>query len=199
MIKNVIFDIGNVLTDFRWKDFLRDKGFEGELLERIGKASVESPVWSELDRGVWPFEKVLAGFVANDPALEAEFHKAYDDMTDIVTIRDYAISWVKELKTQGFRVYYLSNFSEKIERECERALIFREEMDGGILSYRDKLIKPDPAIYQLLLKRFDLKAEECVFLDDTAVNVTAAKEQGMQGIVFHDSVQAKKELSDKMK
>ena len=67
MIKNVIFDIGNVLTDFRWKDFLRAKGFEGEELERIAKASVESTVWPELDRGVWSFEQVMEGFVKNAP------------------------------------------------------------------------------------------------------------------------------------
>ena len=63
MIKNVIFDIGNVLTDFRWKEFLEDKGFQGEMLERIAKASVLSPVWPELDRGVWSFDEVMAGFI----------------------------------------------------------------------------------------------------------------------------------------
>lgn len=194
MIKNVIFDIGNVLTDFRWKDFLRAKGFEGEELERIAKASVESTVWPELDRGVWSFEQVMEGFVKNAPDLEKRFHDAFDDMTDIVTIRAYALDWIRELKSQGFRVYYLSNFSRKIERECKKALIFCEEMDGGILSYRVRLIKPDPAIYQLLMSRYDLKPWESVFLDDTPVNVQAARELGMQGIVFQNLEQARNEL-----
>ena len=196
MIKNVIFDIGNVLTDFRWAEFLADKGFSEEEIARIAKASVLSPVWPELDRGVWSFEEVMAGFVKNDPEMEEEFHRAYDDMTDIVTIRDYAIEWIKSLKKQGFSVYYLSNFSQKIEKECEKALVFRKEMDGGILSWNDKLIKPDPAIYKLCLTRFGLKPEESVFVDDTAVNVEAANKLGIHGIVFQSREQVDQKLAE---
>ncbi len=196
MIKNVIFDIGNVLTDFRWAEFLADKGFSEEEIRRIAKASVLSPVWPELDRGVWSFEEVMAGFVKNDPGMEEEFHRAYDDMTDIVTIRDYAIEWVKSLKKQGFSVYFLSNFSQKIEKECEKALVFRKEMDGGILSWKDKLIKPDPEIYKLCLTRFGLKPEESVFVDDTAVNVEAANELGIHGIVFQSREQVDQKLAE---
>lgn len=194
MIKNVIFDIGNVLTDFRWKGFLEDKGFEGEELDRIASASVLSPIWSELDRGVWSFAEVMAGFVKNDPEMEEKLHKAFDDMTDIVTIRDYAIPWIKELKQKGYRVFCLSNFSEKIEQECRKALAFRKEMNGGILSWEDKVIKPDPAIYQLLLSRYDLKPSECVFLDDVAANVRAGEALGIHGIVFQSKQQACEEL-----
>ena len=196
MIKNVIFDIGNVLTDFRWAEFLADKGFSEEEIRRIAKASVLSPVWPELDRGVWSFEEVMAGFVKNDPEMEEEFHRAYDDMTDIVTIRDYAIEWIKSLKKQGFSVYYLSNFSQKIEKECEKALVFRKEMDGGILSWNDKLIKPDPAIYKLCLTRFGLKPEESVFVDDTAVNVEAANKLGIHGVVFQSREQVDQKLAE---
>ena len=194
MIKNVIFDIGNVLTDFRWKGFLEDKGFHGELLKRIAEASVLSPIWPELDRGVWSFEEVMAGFIKNAPDLEKELQEAFNDMTDIVTIREYAIPWLKELKKKGYHVYFLSNFSQKIERECLKALAFREEMEGGILSWQDQLIKPDPAIYELLLSRYELKAEECVFIDDTAVNVRAGEALGIRGIIFESKQQAEEEL-----
>ena len=95
MIKNVIFDIGNVLTDFRWAEFLADKGFSKEEVQRIANASVLTPVWAELDRGAWSFEEVMAGFIKNDPEIEKELHQAFDDMTDIVRIREYAIPWVK--------------------------------------------------------------------------------------------------------
>lgn len=197
MIRNIIFDIGNVLTDFRWKDFLEEKGFTGEKLERIARASVLSPVWPELDRGVWTFEQVLEGFTRNDPELDPkELHRAYDDMSGIVVIRDYAVEWVRDLKAKGLKVYYLSNFSEKIERECRDGLAFLPEMDGGILSHRDKLIKPDPAIYELLLERFGLKAEECVFLDDTPVNIEAGRKLGIRGIIFQSREQAVRELRE---
>ncbi|MBR4606097.1 MAG: HAD family phosphatase [Lachnospiraceae bacterium] len=196
MIKNVIFDIGNVLTDFRWAEFLADKGFSEKEVQRIANASVLTPIWAELDRGAWSFEEVMTGFVKNDPAIEKELHQAFDDMTDIVRIRDYAIPWVKELKAKGYSVYYLSNFSEKIERESIAGLAFREEMDGGILSWKEKVIKPDPTIYRLLLERYSLLPEESVFIDDLPVNVEAGRKLGIQGIVFRSKEQVETELAE---
>lgn len=197
MIHNVIFDIGNVLTDFRWREFLRDKGFDEEMVHRISRASIESPLWSEFDRGVMSDVELMEAFLKLDPEIERELHLAYDDVHGMVTIRDYAIPWVQELKAKGYRVWYLSNFSKKAEEECSDALAFIPYMDGGILSWKDKLIKPDPRIYQLLLDRYRLKPEECVFIDDTPVNIQAAEEQGIHGIVFENReqvVQAMREL-----
>ncbi len=190
MIKNVIFDIGNVLADFCWKEFLMNKGLDESMAQRIGDASVNTPVWSELDRGVWSFEELMQGFENNDPEIGPLMREMYQDMTGIVRIRDYACDWVRELKAKGFGVYYLSNFSRKIETECADSLAFIPLMDGGILSYKEQLVKPNQAIYQLLLKRYDLQADECIFLDDTAVNIEAACKAGIHGIVFRSREQA---------
>jgi len=196
MIKNIIFDIGNVLTDFRWEDFLRDKGFDEEMIKRIAEASVYSEVWKEYDKGIWTDEEILDGFAANDPEISAQIRQAFGDFTDLVTPRDYAIPWVKELKDKGYKVWYLSNFSNKATTECAECLGFIPYTDGGILSFRDKVIKPDAAIYELLLERFCLVAEECVFIDDTLVNVEAAKALGIHGIHFVSKEQTEKELSE---
>lgn len=194
MIKNIIFDIGNVLADFRWREFLRDKGFDENMVERIGRASVLNPVWREYDRGVWTEEEVIEGFIQNDPEIATELRRAYADFTNMVTIREYAIPWITELKEKGYKVWYLSNYPRKAEVECPEALAFIPYMDGGILSYRDKLIKPDKEIYELLMTRYDLLAEECVFMDDTLVNVEAAIALGIQGIQFTTKEAAEEEL-----
>lgn len=194
MVRNIIFDIGNVLTDFRWKEFLKDKGFDDEMIGRIAKASVESPLWKEFDRGVLDGEDLMQAFIDSDPEIEEELHRAYDDIHGMVTIRDYAIPWVQELKSKGYKVWYLSNFSEKTETECADSIAFIPYMDGGILSWKDKLIKPDPKIYQLLLERFGLVAEESVFIDDLPENVQGAVDQGMHGIVFETREQVVEEL-----
>lgn len=196
MIKNIIFDIGNVLADFRWKEFLQDRGFDEEMVARIAKASVLSPVWFELDRGKWTDEEILQGFVDADPEIEKELHHAFDNVEGMVTIRDYAIPWLQELKAKGLKVWYLSNFSRKAERDCKESLAFLPYMDGGILSYKEQLIKPDAAIYELLLERYGLVAEECVFLDDTLPNVEAAKALGIHGIHFTTKDQAERELRE---
>ena len=196
MIRNIIFDIGNVLTDFRWKEFLQDKGFDEAMIERIAGASVMSPFWKEYDRGVWEEQKIMEEFIKMDPEIEKELYQAYGNIHDMVTKREYAIPWIQELKQKGYGVYYLSNFSEKAYVECADALDFLPFTDGGILSYRDGVIKPEKEIYDLLLSRFGLKAEECVFLDDTAENVEAAKRFGFAGIVFHTKEQAEEELRE---
>ena len=64
----------------------------------------------------------------------------------------------------SYHTYYLSNYGERIRREASKELSFLSHMDGGIMSYTVHLAKPDPAIYQTLLDRYGLKAEECVFL-----------------------------------
>lgn len=194
MIKNIIFDIGNVLTDFRWEDFLRDKGFDDEMIARIAAASVRNPLWCELDRGVWTDSQLMEAFVKEAPELEKELHIAFDEVHGMVTPRAYAIPWIQELKDKGYRVWYLSNFSRKVELECSDCLSFMPLMDGGILSYRDHLIKPDAAIYQLLLDRYELIADECVFLDDTLENITAGEALGIHGIHFKTKEQAEVEL-----
>lgn len=194
MIRNIIFDIGNVLTDFSWRKFLQKKGFHEAMVERIAKASVQSPAWNEIDRGVWSLEELMQAFIARDPEIEEELRRAYDNVTGMVTRRDYAIPWIQELQAKGYRVYYLSNFSEKAYADCADALDFMPYMDGGILSYQEKIIKPDPEIYRLLLSRYSLKAEESVFLDDTAANVEAARAVGLYGIRFETKEQAEEEL-----
>lgn len=184
MIRNIVFDIGNVLVDFCWADFLAAKGFDEAMIERIAKASVLTETWNELDRGVWTEEELIDGFVKNDPEIEKELRLAFGNITGIVRLRDYACDWVKELKAKGYGVYYLSNYGLKTRVETAEDLIFMPLMDGGIMSYEVKLVKPSLEIYQLLLEQYQLKAEECVFLDDTLRNVEAAKKVGMEAIHF---------------
>ncbi len=194
MIRTIIFDIGNVLTAFGWRDFMGSFGFDKETEAKVCRATVESPFWCECDRGVLSDEEILDGFIQNDPTVEKELRQVYSNLHGIVTRLDYAIPWIQELKEKGYQVLVLSNFSEKGWHENQDALDFMEYVDGGIISYTKQLIKPDPAIYRLLLDQYGLKAEECVFLDDTAVNVKGAESVGMNGIVFENREQAIAEL-----
>lgn len=184
MIKNVVFDIGAVLVDYRLMEFLMEKGFDGAMIKRIIKASIMSPYWDEFDRGALTEEEALEAFASIDPEIKDELYKAYNKINGMLLPRDYAIPWVQALKAAGYGVYYLSNYSKKAYEECSDSLSFMPYTDGGILSFRELIVKPDPEIYKRLLERFDLKAEECVFVDDTAKNVEVAESLGFEGIVF---------------
>ena len=194
MIKNIVFDIGNVLVAFRWREYFAEFGYPQDIYERLCKATAMSPVWNEYDRGVWTEAEVLQGFIDNDPELEPIIYETLGSLKRLLIMYDYAIDWIKELKEKGYGVYYLSNFSEPACRDCGDQMGFLQYMDGGILSYLEKVIKPDAAIYNLLMDRYGLKAEECVFLDDTEKNIIGAQAVGMHGIVFKNKEQAVEEL-----
>lgn len=194
MIRNIVFDIGNVLAGFDWREYYESFQYGTEKTERLARATVLSPLWGEFDRGEMDREVLLGKFIENDPAMEKEIREVGENIHDMLKRYDYAIPWLRELKEKGYGLYYLSNFSRQAHEDCAHVLDFLPLMDGGILSYQEKIIKPDPAIYRLLLERYGLKAQECVFLDDTPKNVEEAIRQGMAGIVFRSKEQAVEEL-----
>lgn len=194
MIKTIIFDIGNVLADFTWREYYESMGYTGERLERLADATVRSEQWNEVDRGVLSDEEVIQALVENDPEIEADIRRCLTNAKGIVTRNDYAIPWIEELKQKGYQTLYLSNFSRRAEEDCKEALDFIPHMDGGILSYREKVIKPMPEIYQLLIDRYHLVPEECVFMDDTERNLAGAAKFGIHTIHFKNKEQAQAEL-----
>lgn len=194
MITTIIFDIGNVLADFVWEAHYKSFGYDEKILSRIAKATVLSPLWNEYDRGVMSDEELMQAFIDNDPEIEEELRRVLRDVGPMVRRNDYAIPWIKELQGKGYRCLYLSNFSGRAHRECAAALDFIPYLNGGILSYQDKVIKPMPEIYQLLIDRYELIPEECVFLDDTLRNLEAAEKFGIHTIHFKDKAQAVEEL-----
>lgn len=196
MIKNIVFDIGNVLAGFVWQEYYRSFGFTEEIFEKLADATVRSDFWDELDRGKLSDDQLLEGFIQNDPSIEKEIREVFQNLKGIVCRYDYAVPWIRELKKRGYGVYFISNFARKAHEECLEALDFLDEMDGGILSYQEKLIKPSPEIYQLLCRRYGVRADECIFIDDTVRNVEAAIKEGMKGITFHTLEQVKAELEN---
>lgn len=196
MIKNIVFDIGNVLAGFAWEDFYRSFGYSEEIFEKLADATVRSPFWNEMDRGKLSDEELLEGFIKNDSSIEKEIREVFENVEEIIQRFDYAIPWIRELKKKGYHIYVISNFSRKAHVECIKALDFLEEIDGEILSYQVKLIKPSPEIYQLLCSKYNLKAEECVFIDDLPKNVEAARKEGMKGLIFESLDQTKRELEE---
>lgn len=194
-IDTIVFDIGNVLTDFAWDKFLVFKGFDDKMVERIAKATVYSDDWVEYDKGNLTNEEIVARFVENDPEIKAQIEDSFKNIDGIILKREKTIPWIKALKAAGYKVLYLSNFSKQALEGCPDAMAFLDETDGGILSYREHVVKPDPAIYNLLVSRYNLTPAKTVFIDDTPVNIEAAKKLGWKGIIYRDYNQVVDELA----
>ena len=91
---------------------------------------------------------------------------------------------LKKLHEAGIGVYYLSNIGEQAFGYLTNTHEFFQYMDGGIASYREGLLKPDPAIFELFLERYGKRAQECVFVDDTPVNAEAAASLGFHSVIL---------------
>lgn len=195
MINTVIFDIGMVLAYFRGRDMFRDMGIEGEDFETIVNATIRNPMWNEFDRGLIPTEEIIEIFAKEAPQFHKEISAIFEHPERMVLMYDYAIPWIQELKSRGYKVYALSNWSKPTYEACiDSHLSFLKEMAGEIISFREHLLKPEREIYQLLCDRFDINPAEAVFLDDNIANIEAAREFGLNAIHFINYEQGKAEL-----
>lgn len=184
MIKNVVFDIGNVLIAFSWRDVMKDVGIKEEDMDIIADATVRSKYWSELDRGIMTDEQIVDGFISGAPGHADDIKRFFARVTDSMPPFDYSKGWLHSVKERGYNVYILSNFSDHNFNTCRPSYTFLEEADGEIISYRHKVIKPERRIYEILLETYSLDPRECVFIDDREDNIAAAVELGFSGIVF---------------
>lgn len=194
MIKNVVLDIGNVLAGFDWEIFIHRLFTGRELIAKLGRAIWGDGRWDRLDWGA-DFEKVLASMINAEPECEQEIRYMFTRIGECVVRYDTSIVWLKDLKSRGYNVYYLSNYSETVMNGNREALDFLPYMDGGVFSCDVFLLKPDPAIYRYLLRKYNLTANECVFIDDLERNVQAARDCGFYGIRCASVEQAQRDLN----
>ena len=199
MIKNVVFDIGNVLIAFSWRDVMKDVGIKDEDMDVIANATVRSPYWNELDRGIMTEDEVLQKFIEGAPDHEDDVKRFFARVTDSMPPFDYSKGWLHGVKERGYGVYILSNFSNYNFNTCKPSYTFLEEADGMIISYQHKVVKPERKIYEILLKTYSLDPRECVFIDDREDNIAAAVALGFHGIVFKSYEDANDKLNELLK
>ena len=185
LIKNVIFDIGNVLMDFDWMKYMRSRYGENEEKIRIINDAIWSHgYWQAMDRGEISGQEAVDRVAAVAPEYEQDIRQTLAQAGNAMHKHSYAIPWLRELKDMGKDVYYLSNYSEFAMEANWGVLDFLPLMDGGIFSCYVKMAKPDHAIYRHLCEKYHLDPVECLFTDDMPENIQAAKECGFHAILF---------------
>lgn len=195
-IRNVIFDVGNVLLEYNWSDYLDSFGFPEEKRERIANATFLSETWNLRDKGGLPDEEYMRQFVANAPEYEEEIREVVAGTRKCLHNVDYAIPWIRFLKSKGYRLFVLSNYSSAVLAETRDMMDFLPYMDGVVFSCEVNQLKPEPEIYRTLMDRYGLAAEECVFLDDREENCEGARKLGIKAICFQNFTQAAKALEE---
>jgi len=178
MIDTIIFDIGNVLAEFRWLQYLKDCGYDEETIEKIGNATVLSPRWNELDRGLQDEEELIRQCCEAQPSVADKIMEMFHNITEVVREYDYSADLVKRLKANGYKVYLLSNFARFSFLEVVRHYEFLKYVDGGVISYEVKYTKPEPEIFEALINKYGINPVTAVFLDDLAANLKGAEPFG---------------------
>lgn len=190
--KHIIFDYGNVLGTFDPQYILNQFCNSREDVPILYDAVFEH--WQELDEGTADYATCIQQALSKlperlHPMANAFFQDWYRHCPPIEKMWEVA----SQVKQQGASVYLLSNASSYFAEHALEVCDILKEFDGILFSGPNQCAKPDPVIYNLLFDRFQLKPEECFFIDDNAENIKAAKNTGMDGIVFDGNVNAIKE------
>lgn len=185
MIKNIIFDLGNVLIRFKPEEFI-NKNIKEEYREKFFNVIFKGQEWADLDRGVLEYNDAIKIFSEKIPECSLEIKKFFDNyILDALEPIEKNIEIMKSLKGK-YKLYVLSNFHYPAFDYIFKNWEFFKYFDGKIVSGHCKLLKPEKEIYKLLCSTYSLKPDECVFIDDTKVNIESAEKFGIRGIHLTD-------------
>lgn len=181
----VVFDVGNVLL--RWDPrHLYRRIFDDEAEMEWFLGNVCTHDWNvEQDRGR-DWDEAVALLVREHPARESQiraFHERWEET--VYGTYEQNVALLHRLREARVPNYCITNFSGPKFVLAKKRFPFLAAFDGTIVSGDERLLKPDPAIYRLLLDRYGLVAEECIFIDDSRANVEGARSVGMQAIHYN--------------
>lgn len=193
--KNIIFDLGGVLINWKPKEFVKDILKNQNLFEKDFqdfKDILDSKVFLDLDKGVISREQAINSI--HDNIKREQFFYLYKNIDKYMYPLDSGLKIFNLIKNNNYKTYVLSNFSKELFELLSPGYKFLDKFDGQVISYQVKAIKPDPEIYEILLTKFNLKPEESIFIDDVPENITGAKKVGIDGIVCTDHYYVLQEL-----
>ena len=196
MIRNVVFDMGGVLIHWNPHLLLTPYGLTAEEEAQVTRELFTGVEWVRLDRGTMTEEEVAESVCRRLPehlhGCVGEVVRNWHQRT--LEPMEGMAELLHELKALGLHIYLLSNANLKLRSYFPR-IPGAECFDGLMVSAEEKLLKPQHEIFEVLLKRFDLKAEECFFVDDSPANVEGAQRAGLNAVVFYGDVpRLRKEL-----
>jgi 2-haloacid dehalogenase len=193
-IQSIIFDFGGVLLDWNPHNLYRRFFNDPPEIERF-LSEINFPEWNlQQDKGR-PFSKGIAELSAKFPHY-SQLIRAYRDNWEDSIIGPIAgtIDILQRLKKAGYAIYGLSNWSSETFPIAYEKYDFFKLFDGIVISGEVMLVKPDPAIFEIILKKIDRPAFECLLIDDSQVNIAAAEKLGFAVIHFKTPDQLELEL-----
>lgn len=194
-IKNIIFDFGGVLID--WNPvYLYSKEFENKSEMNYFLENICTPEWNiqqDAGRSLAQATETLQKKHPEHKELIGYYYGRWEEMLGGLISENERV--LKMLKP-NYPIYGLTNWSAETITIAYEKYDFFQLLDGIVVSGDEKLIKPDPKLYQVLLDRYNLVASESLFIDDNIYNVEAAREIGFKTIHFTEKVDLEKEVKE---
>jgi putative hydrolase of the HAD superfamily len=200
MIKNIIFDLGNVIINYDQQTIINRFAKTNEEKEYLMEDNFKAPEWKKIDLGE----------INNDEAIESinkRHNNKFAELTDdfwhnwfkMQKINEDVVELAKQLKDKGYNIYVLSNMANATYNFFKGHAFFKL-CNGIIISAQEHIKKPDERIFNILLDRYNLKVEECLFIDDDDTNRSyeTANKLGILGrrVIPNDCNDIKKELEE---
>jgi 2-haloacid dehalogenase len=198
----IVFDFGGVLMD--WNPHYLYRQFFGAKPEKIDRflQEIHFNDWNrQWDQG-YPFSEGIAKLINDFPAYQ-ELIQAYDERWEETLAGPIqpSVNILRELKerssTAGFSLYGLTNWSAEKFACIRHRYEFFDWFEAIVVSGEEKLIKPDPRIFQVLLQKIGRAGADCLFVDDSSTNIAAAENLGFDTILFQSPNQLRMELSQR--
>lgn len=197
MLKNFVFDFGQVIVHFE-PEYMTKQYIENPDDAKFAQDIIfDRLYWDKLDLGTITDEEIIDDIKNRLPEnLYANAVKAYENWYMHLPFFDGMVELIKDLKASGKKLYLLSNisigFAENYSRNPELKKLF-DLFDGLIFSAKEGYAKPNKDIFEHLLNKFDLKAEETIFIDDNEKNIIGAKSANINAYLFDGDVKKLRE------
>lgn len=184
MIKNIIFDFGGVLVDWN-PHYLYDPYFGDSQKAEWFLSHICTYEWNaQHDKGK-PIAEGTAELTAQYPEWAKEIAMYYECFPQMIRGEIEGMrAYIADLKQKGYRIYGLSNWSTETFAMIRNNYPIFDMIEEAVISGREYVMKPDPAIFHLALSRFGIEAGESLFIDDNAANIAAAQACGIHAHLF---------------
>lgn len=179
-----LWDLGNVVIRWEPETVLQMIGYDSLQTDYLRTSLLGHQDWLDLDRGVTTEAVVAKRLVAESSLTMDQALRCFDIVRESMIDLEPSLQILHEMKAAGIPMYVLSNMP-LANADYLRQRDYFSLFDGVVISGEEKLLKPEPEIFKLVLYRFNLNAAEVYFIDDSLPNIEAARNLGMQAQHFH--------------
>lgn len=199
MIKNIVFDIGNVLMKFDPETYFRPLFEDEKHTKQICEKIFSHEAWLKYDQGIFFIEDLYEVYNTAYPEDQKDIARVLQDWFSLLQPILPSIAYMKELREEGYQIYILSNISQDALDYVKKTTDIFSYIEGGVFSYKEKVNKPDARIFEILLQRYHLNADETIFIDDSKANIHQAKQLYIHGVQYKDDKQMKGDVGELIK